>query len=165
MKVLYAREQTTEDGIEAVFLAGPSPRGNGEPDWRKDACHHLEQIGFSGTVYCPLPRDGRYHDNYDYDDQITWELAHLEKAAVIVLDTQGPDFASRFYDQCRIRALQPKAKRRAGLSRVGAQDALSALYRPAGRRAGLPHAGRDACGRHGHAESMTVDHTAKPPWT
>jgi hypothetical protein len=84
MKILYAGEQTLEDITRSLFLAGPSPRGRGEYDWRKDACAYLRETGFDGTVFSPLPRDGQYHDNYDHEAQIDWELTHLEKAGAIV---------------------------------------------------------------------------------
>lgn len=83
MKLLYALEHS-EVKERSLFLAGPSPRGHGEPDWRKDAVAWLEAAGYDGTVFIPLPRDGVYRADYDHVAQIDWELEHLEKAGAIV---------------------------------------------------------------------------------
>jgi len=83
MNLLYALEPSNPDR-NSIFLAGPSPRGRGEHDWRKVACAWLRETGFSGTVYIPLPRDGVYRPDYDHAAQIDWELEHLETAGVIV---------------------------------------------------------------------------------
>ena len=84
MRLIYALETDTEAPARSLFLAGPSPRGNGEYDWRKEACQHLAHIGFDGTVFIPLPRDGAYQTDYDHAAQIDWELEHLEKSGTIV---------------------------------------------------------------------------------
>ncbi|WP_052025303.1 nucleoside 2-deoxyribosyltransferase domain-containing protein [Asticcacaulis sp. AC402] len=84
VRLLYVHEANPGEDRRSLFLAGPSPRGQGEPDWRKQACAHLNQIGFDGAVYNPLPRDGLYNPNYDHGAQIDWELEHLAKAGTIV---------------------------------------------------------------------------------
>jgi hypothetical protein len=84
MKLFYASERSADEAVRSLFLAGPSPRGNGEHDWRQEACALLRQMEFKGAVYIPLPRDGVYRDNYDHAAQIDWELEHLEKAGAIV---------------------------------------------------------------------------------
>jgi hypothetical protein len=81
---VHALEPGLEAAARSLFLAGPSPRGNGEYNWRNAACQHLEHIGFNGAVYVPLPRDGAYHADYDHAAQVDWELEHLEKAGAIV---------------------------------------------------------------------------------
>ncbi len=83
MKHIYAMEAGPADG-PSIFLAGPSPRGKGEHDWRKPACAWLDAAGFSGSVFIPLPRDGVYRPDYDHAAQIDWELEYLEKAGIIV---------------------------------------------------------------------------------
>lgn len=83
MNTLYAFETQAGHG-PSIFLAGPSPRGRGEHDWRKPALAWLEAQGFGGTVQIPLPRDGVYRADYDHAGQIDWELDHLETASVIV---------------------------------------------------------------------------------
>ena len=83
MRLVYALERSSEEFTRSIFLAGPSPRGNGEYDWRKQARIYLHRLGFDGVVYIPLPRDGSYHEDYDHAAQIDWELEHLEKARAI----------------------------------------------------------------------------------
>ncbi len=84
MILVHALERNAQSPKRSLFLAGPSPRGRGEHDWRKDARAHLDRIGFDGTVYVPLPRNGVYRPDYDHAAQIDWELEHLEKAHAIV---------------------------------------------------------------------------------
>lgn len=81
MQVIYAHEHPETTPARSIFLAGPSPRGNGEYDWRPEALETLAELGFDGAVYVPLPRDGVYLVNYD--DQVDWELQYLEAATVI----------------------------------------------------------------------------------
>jgi Nucleoside 2-deoxyribosyltransferase like len=83
MKLLYALETHEELAARSLFLAGPSPRGNGEHNWRGNALQILGRIGFDGVVYIPLPRDGVYNDKYDHGAQIDWELKHLEASGAI----------------------------------------------------------------------------------
>lgn len=84
MKLLYAHERINQEATRSIFLAGPSPRGHGEYDWRKQARIHLHRLGFDGVLYIPLPRDGVYQKDYDHTAQMEWELEHLEKARAIV---------------------------------------------------------------------------------
>jgi hypothetical protein len=85
MRLIYAQETDTEESTNSLFLAGPSPRGNGEYDWRKDAIAFLERVHFDGAVYIPLPRNGLFRqEDFDHVTQIDWELEHLEKAQAIL---------------------------------------------------------------------------------
>ena len=84
MNIVYAMERDPAEGARSLFLAGPSPRGQGEANWRIAAVAHLQAMGFDGTVYIPLPRDGVYRADYDHAGQIDWELEYLEKAGAIV---------------------------------------------------------------------------------
>lgn len=85
MRLTYAQEWPSGEFSRSIFLAGPSPRGNDEYDWRKSARTLLHRLGFDGMVYIPLPRDGVFHqEDFDHTTQIDWELAHLEKAGAIV---------------------------------------------------------------------------------
>ncbi|HWU24564.1 MAG TPA: nucleoside 2-deoxyribosyltransferase domain-containing protein [Candidatus Paceibacterota bacterium] len=84
MRVVYVHENDTTNLTRSMFLAGPSPRKAGEYDWRKQARTFLHRLGFDGTVFIPLPRDGEFHEDYDRDAQASWELDHLEMAAVRV---------------------------------------------------------------------------------
>ena len=85
MRLLYAQEKSSEKFSRSIFLAGPSPRGNNEYDWRKQARILLHRLGFDGILYIPLPRDEVFQqEDFDHAAQIDWELEHLEKARVIV---------------------------------------------------------------------------------
>lgn len=66
---------------KSIFLAGPSPRKTGDADlrdWRHDAVAHLEQRGYTGTVFIPAPQavfaGQAYADDVSYDSQIAWEM-------------------------------------------------------------------------------------------
>ena len=83
MQLVYAHEEPVWPDNRSIFLAGPSPRGNGEYNWRNEAWIILSRLGFTGIVYLPLPRDGKYLPDYDHVAQMDWELKHLEAAGVI----------------------------------------------------------------------------------
>ncbi len=83
MNVICALEHPSQPPKTSIFLAGPSPRGNGEYDWRKEALSLLLQLGFTGTVYVPLPRDGVYKTDFDHAEQIDWELKYLGACQII----------------------------------------------------------------------------------
>jgi hypothetical protein len=82
MNLIYAHEKTENTDLPSIFLGGPSPRGNGEFDWRPEAIEILKQQNFNGDVFIPLPRDGVYL--VEYDKQVNWELEHFNKATVII---------------------------------------------------------------------------------
>lgn len=71
------------DEIHAsIFLAGPTPRGEGTPSWRPEALELLAARGFDGVVFVPEPRGGAWAR--DYEGQIAWEEARLHMADVVV---------------------------------------------------------------------------------
>lgn len=82
MNLVYAHEEAVDNNLPSIFLAGPSPRGNGEYDWRPSAVEVLREANFNGNVFIPLPRNGVY--KVEYDEQVKWELNHLNKAKVIL---------------------------------------------------------------------------------
>ncbi|GMQ95270.1 MAG: hypothetical protein BMS9Abin13_383 [Patescibacteria group bacterium] len=82
MKIVYAHEKPNSVPSQSIFLAGPSPRDEDHYDWRPTALEILENMGFRGNVFVPLPRDGQWAPNYD--SQVEWELTYLEVASVIV---------------------------------------------------------------------------------
>jgi hypothetical protein len=82
LSVIYAHEVPAEISPHSIFLAGPSPRGDGVFNWRPEAIELLASAGFTGQVFSPLPRDGEW--SKDYYGQIAWELEYLERAAVIM---------------------------------------------------------------------------------
>ncbi len=84
MNIVYAQEDYEVTSQSSIFLAGPSPRGKSEYNWRPEAIEILKERGFSGDVFVPLPRDGEYTGDFDYDSQIDWELKYLNLAKVIV---------------------------------------------------------------------------------
>lgn len=81
MKEIFAYEKSSGSDVQGLFLAGPSPRDKKQVNWRPEALGYLAEQGFDGEVYIPLPRDGKWAE--DYSDQIEWELEYLERADVI----------------------------------------------------------------------------------
>ncbi len=83
MHVVYAPEKPPEKFSKSIFLAGPSPRAADDINWRPEALRLLEEIGYDGVVFVPLPRiaDDWKHG---YENQIEWEVAHLHMADAIV---------------------------------------------------------------------------------
>lgn len=82
MTVVYALEDAPKSYTKSLFLAGPSPRKEGDPDWRADALQILRDLEYDGAVFVPLPRDGNWAKNYD--GQVEWETKHLHMADLIV---------------------------------------------------------------------------------
>lgn len=82
MQVVYASEEAPENFSKSIFLAGPSPRGQEDLNWRPAALTLLEEMGYDGIVFVPLPRTGDW--SHDYDHQVEWELSHLHMADVVV---------------------------------------------------------------------------------
>ena len=82
MRIVFAHEHPKVKRPDSIFLAGPSPHGKEDYNWRPEALDLLTELGFSGTVYVPLPRDGEWTDNYD--GQIDWELEYLDAAGARV---------------------------------------------------------------------------------
>lgn len=82
MQVVYAPEKPPERFAKSLFLAGPSPRSPEDPNWRPEALKLLEEMGYDGVVFVPLPRNGVW--SHGYDDQVDWELRHLHMSDAIV---------------------------------------------------------------------------------
>lgn len=81
MRVVYAPEKAPEKFSKSIFLAGPSPREATHANWRPEALKLLEEIGYDGIVFIPLPRDGNWA--HSYDDQIDWETEHLNMSDIV----------------------------------------------------------------------------------
>jgi len=81
MKEIFAHENPESDSEISIFLAGPSPRGKDDYNWREKALNYMREKNFSGDAYVPLPRDGNWLA--DYDAQVDWELKYLNKAKII----------------------------------------------------------------------------------
>lgn len=82
MHKIYAGEAFPETMIKSIFLAGPSPRNPQHPNWRVEALQILEQRGYDGHVFIPLPRDGVFPE--DYDAQISWEQGAMARSDMVV---------------------------------------------------------------------------------
>jgi 8-oxo-dGTP pyrophosphatase MutT (NUDIX family) len=83
LQVVHSPEELPETITSTVFLAGPSPRKEGDPNWRPEAIEALRRAGYRGTVLVPVPRNGEWPR--DYNDQIAWESAHLAICDVILM--------------------------------------------------------------------------------
>jgi 8-oxo-dGTP pyrophosphatase MutT (NUDIX family) len=83
LQIIHSPEPTPDELTKSVFLAGPSPRRADDPNWRPAAVEALRQAGFDGTVFLPIPRDGKWPE--DYSVQVEWERRHLALADVIAL--------------------------------------------------------------------------------
>lgn len=82
MILVYALEKAPYTFSKSVFLAGPSPRQLGQPNWRTDALKMLADTGYDGVVFIPLLREGNY--DYDFENQSAWENSCLNMSDVIM---------------------------------------------------------------------------------
>lgn len=83
MQVIYVPNTPPETFSKSLFLAGPSPRDPAHYDWRPEALKHLEELGYDGVVFVPLPVD---HSDWrhGFDAQVDWEKKYLDMADVVV---------------------------------------------------------------------------------
>lgn len=82
MTVVYSDQTPPATIAKSIFLAGPSPRKDEDPNWRiPEALELLRAMGFTGTVFVPLPSAGGAPESYD--GQVEWETAHLHMADLI----------------------------------------------------------------------------------
>lgn len=82
MQVVYAQSALPTRCLASIFLAGPTPRDARTPSWRPEALALLAARGFAGTVFVPEPEDGAFRD--DYDAQVAWETAALDRADCVL---------------------------------------------------------------------------------
>ncbi len=83
MRIVYAQEKL--DNLKfSVFLAGPTPRSENVNSWRPEMLDKIEKK-FGDLITCLVPemRNG-WTDDFEYNDQIDWESAALEKADIII---------------------------------------------------------------------------------
>ncbi|MBS1722684.1 MAG: nucleoside 2-deoxyribosyltransferase domain-containing protein [Armatimonadetes bacterium] len=66
----------------SVFLAGPTPRNQSQQSWRPEAVEWFEKVGFTGTLFLPEPRDGKF--SHGYEDQIEWEHKGFILSSVVM---------------------------------------------------------------------------------
>lgn len=82
MQVVYVPNKAPATYAKSIFLAGPSPRDPAQPNWRPEAIALLEEMGYDGVVYIPLPENKDW--THGYEAQIGWELENLDRADQIV---------------------------------------------------------------------------------
>lgn len=82
MRLFYATESLLDVAPESIFLAGPTPRSSDVSSWRSGAIQILKNLGYTGDVLIPEPRNGAF--SHSYDSQIDWEPEGLSRAGVIV---------------------------------------------------------------------------------
>ncbi len=82
MEIVYTTEEPPQTYSRSIFLAGPSPRQEGQPNWRPEAIRLLEEMGYDGVVYVPLPRNGEWPKSYD--SVASWERKNLDRADCIL---------------------------------------------------------------------------------
>lgn len=83
LETIHSPEPAPDLIQASIFLAGPSPRKDVDLNWRPDAIEALRKAGFTGTVFVPTPRDGKWPE--DYQEQIAWEQRALAQADLIAL--------------------------------------------------------------------------------
>lgn len=81
MEVRYVNQPQFEGGL-SIFLAGPSPKREKDPSWRPKAVKILKKLGFKGTVL--VPEFETWTEEWDYHQQIDWELTGLKACSVLV---------------------------------------------------------------------------------
>lgn len=82
MQAIYALQAAPRVISKSIFLAGPSPRGQKDLNWRPEALEILDNLGFDGTVFLPIAEAGEW--KHSYADQIDWETDDLNRADQIV---------------------------------------------------------------------------------
>jgi 8-oxo-dGTP pyrophosphatase MutT (NUDIX family) len=100
MELVFSDQPFPKSIRQSIFLAGPSPRNNWDDSWRYEAIRILEDRGFDGTVFIPVPFD-KWNEHstdeekitaalvndsppFNYDHQIWWELQGRRMADVIL---------------------------------------------------------------------------------
>ena len=88
MKIYYSDSTTPVSITKSLFLAGPSPRAKEAIDWRIEAVKILEELGFDGQVFIPIPEKkfggGLDEAAWTYLNQIQWECESREIADRVV---------------------------------------------------------------------------------
>lgn len=83
MNLIFTLE-SINDNAKSIFLAGPSYRDYQSFTWRTRATEILQRLGFEGNVFVPEHRTETPNSEWTYSRQVSWELAHLQKADIIV---------------------------------------------------------------------------------
>ncbi len=83
MQVIVAPNEPPESWTASVFLAGPTPRKEGDTRWRDKAIAAFEEKGFDGVILDP-EREDWPEDPEGYAEQIHWEQEMRERCDVIL---------------------------------------------------------------------------------
>lgn len=78
MNLYYSNQEYCKNGLDSIFLAGGTPRSKEVASWRPKAVQYLKNFGFEGNIFIPEPDNGEW--THEYENQIDWEHAHLERA-------------------------------------------------------------------------------------
>jgi len=82
MIIVQAPKEMPPDSFsKSIFLAGPTPREEMAPEWRKECIQLLEAAGYDGVVFDPMNPN---FDEADYDSQVGWEQDAMNMADVIL---------------------------------------------------------------------------------
>lgn len=81
MNTHYSDQPLEFEGA-SIFLAGPTPRSDAVRSWRPEAVKILGDLGFAGTVL--IPERPNWKAGFDYQDQVEWEFAGLERADALL---------------------------------------------------------------------------------
>lgn len=89
MKLIFSDQPLPMGFSKSIFLAGPSPRNQYQPDWRPEAIEYLKDENYDGVVFIPIPKDKFYGDfkdtdNWSYDNQVEWEINARKLSDLIV---------------------------------------------------------------------------------
>lgn len=89
MNIVFAGEEFPNTVVKSIFLAGPSPREASVEDWRNNFVKIIEEKGFDGTLYIPIPKNRFYKDysedkEWTYDSQIEWECKARNRADALL---------------------------------------------------------------------------------
>ncbi len=106
MDLIFSDSLLPTKVVKSLFLAGPTPREVNSLEWRHQAIKDLENLGFDGTVFIPVPK-AIYEGSTDatewhFDNQIAWERKARAIADIIVFwiprNIQGgmPAFTTNF---------------------------------------------------------------------
>lgn len=88
MQIIFSNQPLPNKVKKSIFLAGPSPRAEQKDTWRSKALRILENAGYDGVVFIPMPdfifNNQGQHIIHGYEDQIDWEVNARKMSDVIV---------------------------------------------------------------------------------
>lgn len=74
-----------QKGCRTIFLAGTIDMG-GSVDWQEEAASTLQCLGGRYVVFNPRQKEWHPEIEGEMDYQVNWELEHLEKADIILMN-------------------------------------------------------------------------------